>query len=277
MTAALNAIATIAMGAPDMLKLPCHRLDYGHTSAIRSKLAESYAPATANRMLAALRGTLKTAFGLGLISAEQMTRAISVGPVRGTRLPKGRAISQGELRALFNLCDPNVAVGARDAALLGVLYAGGLRRAEVVALDLADFDTMTGALVVQGKGNKQRRVYISNGAHAAMDAWLRHRGDEPGPLLFPVRKGGAIEHRRMTDQAVAERLRHLGGHAKLQHFSPHDMRRSCIGDLLDAGADIATVQAMVGHASPTTTARYDRRGDRAKERAAGLLHVPFGR
>jgi site-specific recombinase XerD len=276
MAGALNVIAEIATGTPDLLAIPWHQLDYGHTAAIRSKLAEVYAPATGNRMLAAMRGVLKTAFRLGLISSDQMTRAISVEAVRGSRIPAGRAISQGELRAIFGVCDPAKPVGARDAALLALLYAAGLRRAEVVGLDLADFDALVGGLVVHGKGNKQRKVFITNGARAALDAWLLHRGDEPGALLLPVRKGGTIQRRRMTDQAVAERLRLLGSRAKLQHFSAHDLRRSFVGDLLDAGADIATVQALAGHASPTTTSKYDRRGERTKLAAAGMLHVPFG-
>jgi site-specific recombinase XerD len=275
MRTALRAVASMMAPEADEVTFPWEHLDFAHTTAIRTKLAERFAPATANRMLAALRGTLKMAFKLGLIGSDQMTRACSVEAVRGSRVVNGRALSQGELRALFDECDPRMALGARDAALLAILYGGGLRRAEVVGLDLGDFDKDSGAIVVNGKGRKQRRVFLTGGARAALDGWLGHRGDEPGPLLLPVMKGGTIVHRRMTDQAVADRLRLLGGRAKLAHFSPHDMRRTFVGDLLDAGADIATVQQMAGHASPTTTSRYDRRGERAKQRAAGLLHVPF--
>ena len=85
-----------------------------------------------------------------------MTRACSVEPVRGSRVMKGRALAEGELRALFEACDPSKPGGARNAALLGLVYGAGLRRAEVVGLDLADFDAATGKLVVRGKGNKER-------------------------------------------------------------------------------------------------------------------------
>jgi site-specific recombinase XerD len=101
------------------------------------------------------------------------------------------------------------------------------------------------------------------------------RGDEPGPLLYPINKGDKVQRRRMSDQAIYDILRRLGKEIKTKSFAPHDMRRTFIGDLLDAGADLSAAQQLAGHASVQTTARYDRRGDRAKKRAASLLHVPY--
>jgi len=268
-------IANIVSPTADEMNLPWWVLDYAHTTAVRAKLAERLAPATANRMLAALRGVLKASFKLGLMTSDQMTRACSVDAVRGSRVMKGRALSRGELAALFEACNPSTPGGARNAALLGLLYGGGLRRAEVVALDLADYEANTGKLVVRGKGNKQRLAWATNGSRDALDAWLAVRGDTPGALFHPVTKGGTVLRRRMSDQAIAELVRRLAPKAKIARFSPHDMRRTFIGDLLDGGADLATVQGLAGHASPTTTSRYDRRGERARRKAAELLHVPF--
>jgi site-specific recombinase XerD len=277
MRGALRTIAMILTGVADELRMPWRLVDYSHATLVRTKLAERLAPATANRMLAALRGTLKCAFKLGLISAEHFTRVSMIEPVRGSRLPKGRAVSSGELRALFETCDSSTAGGARDAGLLALLFGGGLRRAEIVALDLSDFDPKTGNLVINGKGRKQRKGYVTNGALDALEAWLAFRGSEPGPLFFPVRKGGAIQRRRMTDGAVAELVRRVANKASISTLSPHDARRTFIGSLLDLGADLATVAQLSGHASPSTTAKYDRRPDAARRKAAELLHVPFVR
>ena len=274
MRGALRTIARILTGVADELQMPWHLVGYAHATIIRTTLAEKFAPATANRMLAAFRGALKAAFKLGLINADHYTRAALIEPVRGSRIVKGRSLSSGELRALFEVCDPMTTSGARNAALLGLLYGGGLRRAEVVAINLSDFDRDTGAITIKGKGNKERKGYVTNGSLEALEAWLTFRGVELGPLFLPVNKSDTIVRRRMSDQAVAELVRRLAKKAKIARFSPHDMRRTFVGDLLDGGADIATVQQLAGHASPVTTARYDRRGDRVKKKATELLHVP---
>ena len=197
MRGALRTVAGILTGVPDELRMPWQRVDYAHATIVRTTLAERLAPATANRILAALKGTLKCTFKLGFISADHYTRAAMIEPVRGSRLPKGRDVSGGELRALFDVCDASTPGGARNAALLAILFGGGLRRAEVVALDLANFEPATGALVVTGKGNRTRKGWVTNGSRDALDAWLAFRGAEPGPLFLPVRRGGHIEPRRM--------------------------------------------------------------------------------
>jgi integrase len=141
---------------------------------------------------------------------------------------------------------------------------------------MSDYLPETGALTVRhGKGDKARIVYLTGGAQGAMGAWLPVRRPDPGALFVPINKGGRVTVRRMTDQAILAILRRRATKAGVHHFSPHDLRRTFISDLLDAGADIATVQKLAGHASVATTGRYDRRGEHAKMRAATLLHVPY--
>lgn len=280
MRAALDTIARIVTGGrADADTLPWPELRYQHTQALRTALADRYAPATANKHLSALRGVLRECWRLGLMGADDCHRACDLTAVRGSTLPAGRALAAGELAALFAACvEDHTAGGARDGALLAVLYAGGLRRAEAVALDLADYDVDGGGLTVRrGKGRKAREVYMTGGAVDAVAVWLQHRGTEPGALFCPVDRCGRVTIRPITGQAVLYALRKRGEQAGVPRFSPHDLRRTFVGDLLEAGADIATVQGLAGHASVTTTARYDRRPATVRRRAAGLLHVPYAR
>ena len=274
---ALKRLAAMLCGQPvDPRLVPWAEVRYQHSQALRAMLAEQYAPSTANRHLAALRGVLEEAWRLGQMDAEAYQRARDVKCVDAERLPAGREVDRGELRALFEAAANGSALGARNAALLAVLYGAGLRRSEAVGLDLADFDAETGELRIRwGKGRKERIVYASNGSRDALLAWLSFRGDEAGPLLCPVLRGGHVRLRRMSGQAVLDALSALAEAASVRSFRPHDLRRTFVSHLLAAGADISTVQKMAGHAHVQTTARYDRRGEEAKRAAAELLHVPF--
>ena len=161
--------------------------------------------------------------------------------------------------------------------MLGVAFAAGLRLSELVTLMLADLNLETGELVVRGKGRKDRTAYVEHGALAALKDWLRVRKLDEGPLFCPVDRSGNVTIRRLTGQAVYERFQLRARQAGLAvGFTPHDGRRTWVGNLLDAGADIATVQQLAGHASVATTARYDRRGEHAKRQASALLHFPWG-
>ena len=119
-------------------------------------------------------------------------------------------------------------------------------------------------------------MFVDNGGADALRFYLVVRGDAPGQFLYAGRKDGKLlEGRGMSDQAVYARIKRCAKVAGVKPLSPHDMRRTFVSDLLDAGADISVVAGMAGHSSVVTTARYDRRGDEAKKRAAKSLHLPY--
>jgi site-specific recombinase XerD len=278
MTEALNTIARILTGGrADLELMPWPALRYQHTATIRAALMEKYRPATANKMLAALRGVLKECWRLAYMTAEDYHRATDIHTIKAQTLQRGRALASGEIAALMAVCGSDASpAGIRDAALIAVLYGAGLRRSEIVGLDLNAYNIETGELVIRGaKGRKDRLAYATNGSADALKDWLVVRGGDPGPLFCNINKGGRITIHRMTDQAVLHILGKRAAEAGVASFSPHDLRRSFISDLLDAGADISTAQQLAGHANVTTTARYDRRGEATKRKAAELLHVPY--
>jgi site-specific recombinase XerD len=273
---ALRLVAEMLGG--DVRHVRWSALRYQHTAAIRSQLIGRYPPATVNRILAALRGCLRACWRLGQMPAEDFQRAIDLHPLSGETLPAGRELSSGEILALMQACQRDkTTAGTRDAAMIALLYAVGLRRAEIVALNLADADTGTGRLVVHGKRSKERTAYLNNGALDALGDWLAIRGRSDAPLFVPINRGGHVASSRLSTQAVYNMLLKRGSEAAVDNFSPHDLRRTFISDLLDKGADLATVSKMAGHANVQTTVRYDRRPEEAKQKAAGLLHVPYKR
>lgn len=253
------------------------QMRYPHVQLIRAELITAYRPATTNKILSALRGVLEAAFNAGQMSAEDYQRATQVKSVRGETLPAGRDIDNEEIRALVDICrnDPSPA-GVRDAAIIGVLYTCGLRRSELVGLNRDDIDPKDGKLTIQGgKGRKARTTYIAGGAWTVLKAWLNIRGAGSGALFNPVLKNGRVMERRMTAQAVYYMLKKRAEQADVDDFSPHDMRRTFVGNLLDQGADIATVAKLAGHANVNTTARYDRRSEETKRKAIELLDFPI--
>ncbi len=276
----LDAVARIlSNGGADCFELDWSRVRYQHTALVRSQLMDGYSPATANRMLSALRGTIEQAWLLGQMSAEDYHRAAHLKPIIGETIPAGRALSSEEISTLLQDCidDPRP-IGARDAAVIAIMYSGGLRRAEVAKLDLSDYDGENKKLKVNGKRSKQRSVYLADGAVAALQDWLKVRGNESGPLFVAINRGNNLISRKpMTPQGIYYLLKSRAKRAGVKSFSPHDFRRTFVGDLLDASVDIAIVARMAGHASVNTTARYDRRPEQAKQKAAKLLKVPYGR
>jgi integrase/recombinase XerD len=235
-------------GMPLTIAVPWHELRYGHTQALRSWLAQHCSPAAANRHLAALRGVLREAWRLGLINGEDLARAVDLASVPGRSLPAGRYVEDGEVRRLVAACLADQSSGGRrDAAVLAVLFVGGLRRAEAVALDADDYEASSGHLTVTGKGRRQRRTALPAGGRRAMAAWLDVRGlEEDGPLFCPVDKASRVTIRRMSTQAIYALVDRRARKAGVSHLSPHDGRRTFASDLFDAGIDAVQVQGLSG-------------------------------
>lgn len=274
---ALDRIAELVTGGEaDADELPWHRLEYRHARAIRTRLREEYAPATVNKFLSALRGVMREAWRLELVEADRYQRIADVEGVSADRLPAGRGLSLGELHRLRGACEADEnGTGERDLALIAAMARAGLRRSEVVALDLEDLrpleDDRAELVVRDGKGGKDRVVPVANGTLKALEAWVRVRGREPGPLFTPVDRFGNVTIRRLSTQAIYSRLQRRAAEAGIEEVSPHDLRRTFVSDLLDAGNDLSVTRDLAGHASTDTTARYDRRGERAKREAVETL------
>lgn len=299
---ALDQIATALSNGTitNCLLFPWEKLDYGTVNAIKAWLDSKYAPSTVNRYLCAVRRVIKEAWRHQLITAEEYQRATDVQSVKSTRLPTGRELENYEIRGLINASlkdEDNPTLGIRDAAIISLMYSSGLRRAEVVTLDLKDLNLSKGELRVIGKRNKERKAYLAMGAVRAVKKWIELRGIEQGPLFYSVNRGGnIIRYRkerlseeekkqgkkpkeiiaRLSDQAIYHIIDKRAKEAGLiNKTTPHDMRRTFVSDLLDGGVDLATVSKMAGHDDTNTTRRYDRRSSKVMQDAVEKLDVPY--
>ena len=273
---ALNAIAWfLSGGVLDAEETYWASLRYQDTSTVRSWLVKRYAPNTAKRLLAALRGVLKECWRMGVMQYDDLAKATDLGSVLGESEPSGRALSNEELQKLFDACQRDTSpAGIRDGAIIALLYGLGLRRSEVVSLDLSHYNESKGIVAVHGKGNQPRWGYAMEQVRVLLDAWLCIRGGWEGPMFSPINKGGALSRHRFTPQGLALVVKKRAAEAGVETFSCHDLRRTFITNLFISGADISTVQRLAGHKNISTTVIYDRRGEEAKVKAAQLIAMP---
>lgn len=268
---------TLSQGKAGWQEINWAGVGYQHVAALRAQLvASGKAPATVNRTLAVVKGVARQCWLLGYVPAETYQRIKEVRGVTNDVPPNGRELSHGELAALFRACAEDKSLeGARDAAVLALLYGCGLRRAELCLLDLADFEN--GTLRVRGKGNRVRLAPVDDGALDALQDWLSVRGKKPGALLWPSGegKGRPLTNRHMSPDSIWHICEKRAAEAGVPVFRPHDMRRTFVSHLLAAKVDLSIVSKLAGHRSIQTTSRYDMRGEEAKREGAKMLHVPY--
>jgi integrase/recombinase XerC len=216
--------------------------------------ASGYAKTSIARHLASLRGFFR--FG-------QREGWVETNPAKPLRSPrKGRTLphflSAEDLSRLFDAPRPDEPMGLRDRAILETMYSAGLRVGEVVGLDDGDLDFDAGLLRVRGKGRRERLAPVGSYAVGAMKRWLAVRtrragaaADAPAPV-FTNRFGG-----RLTVRSVGRMLeKYLRATGLDSRTTPHSLRHSFATHLLDRGADIRSVQELLGHKSLVTTQIY---------------------
>jgi len=209
------------------------------------------------RHLSALRGLLRFLLREGLIQDDPTERAAR--PQIGRRLPK--TLTEQDVLALLDAPLAETTRGLRDRAMLALMYACGLRVSEIVDLELGDIDLQRGILTVLGKGQKRRLVPIAETTLGRLTAYLDASDERLKPLmkkaprrpyLFPSPRGG-----RMTRQGFWKIVRGYALAAGIRgNVYPHRLRHSFATHLLLGGADLRSVQMLLGHADISTTEIY---------------------
>ncbi len=254
----------------ELERMPWPLLHYQHISQVRTQLQQQGKSAnTINLTLSAIRGVMKACFNLGLIKADQLMQINEVKRVRAKKLPSGRSLTPRETKALIAACKRDKTfTGKRDMAIIALMLSSGLRRAEVTALKIQDYNTRNGELVVMsGKGNKQRIIYIQTNARRLIKLWIDCRGKEEGNLFYPVKHDWYIVEQQMNTQSLYDLIQRRSNEAHIKHCRPHDFRRTFVTRLLESGIDINTVRQLTGHSDIQTTARYDLRDEKEQKRA----------
>lgn len=212
---------------------------------------------SAARRLSAVRGFAKFLVRERVLGADPC--ALIERPRVGRKLPK--VLTTGDIGALLTAPEEGTFRGLRDRAMLHVMYAAGLRVSEVVGLKLGDLDLRKGVVMPLGKGQKRRLVPLGEPALDALDAYLKARAAHPRSagtaVVFLSPRGGPLT--RQAAWKLITRYARAAGIAKPS--SPHKLRHSFATHLLEGGADLRSVQTLLGHASIATTEIYTHLAD----------------
>ncbi len=264
------AANTVAAYGRDLCRFVAFATERGVTDAARIDLAlvtrwmgeladAGLGARSAARHLSAARGFLKFLVREGAIDGDPSQ--LVTAPKLGRKLPK--PLSASDMSRLLSVPDPTKLRGLRDRAMLGLTYAAGLRVSELVNLKIGDIDVARGVVGATGKGEKRRLVPLGEVALSHLDEYLSarelhdvrlqsKRNRKRSPLVFPSPSGRALS--RQAFWKMVRRHAASAGLAGAVH--PHQLRHSFATHMLSGGADLRSVQTLLGHASVTTTEIY---------------------
>jgi integrase/recombinase XerD len=238
-------------------------IDLGVVSGwIREMSRAGLGPRSTARHLSSARGLCKFLMREGVLRADPT--ALAARPRFGRKLP--RPLGESEMLTLIEAPPPDTLRGLRDRAMLSLMYAAGLRVSELVSLTLGDVDRARGIVSALGKGKKRRLVPLGEVALDHLAAYLAAREAEASAkairlggrnakvsqILFPSPRGG-----KLTRQAFWKIVGRTARGAGIRgHVHPHQLRHSFATHLLSGGADLRSVQTLLGHANVATTEIY---------------------
>jgi integrase/recombinase XerC len=218
-----------------------------HVRSYLSHLYDTHERGSICRRLSAIRSFLRFLRHQGWLGRD--IGVLVPTPKSNRPLPKFLKIE--EMQELIQAPDLSTILGRRDRALFELMYGCGLRVSEAVGLNWSDVDLQNGWVKVFGKGSKERLVPFGPPARAALESVLADRADGGQPIFVNYQGG------RLTSRSVARVLtRHLVRLASAKSLSPHGLRHSFATHLLAAGADLRTIQELLGHSRISTTQRY---------------------
>jgi site-specific recombinase XerD len=228
---------------------------------IELKPNENLTIKTQNYHIIALRAFLK-------FCSKKDWKTLAPEKIELSKIPERTVefLTREELEKLFRYADDGKQIGLRNRAILEMLYSTGLRISELVNLDRQNIDFEKGEFSIRGKGKKVRIVFMSDRAKSWLKEYLDSRDDNYDPLFINHgrprnRKKGDLDltgqHKRLTEYTIQEMVRVTGVRAGIiKHVTPHTIRHSFATELLLNGADIRSVQELLGHSSITTTQIY---------------------
>jgi len=215
--------------------------------------------ATVNVRLAAIRKLAQEAADNRMLAPELAAGISKVkgAPRRGVRV--GNWLEQSEARDLLRAPAGPGKKAVRDRAILALLIACALRRAELVRLQVEDIQQRAGRWVLPdlvGKGQRVRTVPIPAWVKLLLDRWITVAAIDTGPLFRSVNKGDAVSMTGFTENAVWWIVREYAGDCELGDLAPHDLRRTCARLCRESGGALEQIQLLLGHASIQTTMDY---------------------
>jgi len=232
---------------------------YLNRKIIKSKIGKNYQTSTQKTFLVAIRAFLKfliTVLNLEVISPDE----IILGKQEG-RIPK--FLQDDDLKSIFSVQNMNKRSGIRDKAILLLLYSTGLRVSELVNLNVTDVNLKTGEFAVIGKGRKVRTVYLSETAKNSLSRYLSVRKDNFKPLFLRY-SGKPLDSNdpegdnlRLNARSIQRMVKKYVSFAGISiDATPHTLRHSFATSLLSQGADLRSVQELLGHSNLSTTQIY---------------------